>query len=54
MAVQKSKNTKRFYKNINNLYKLKLKTKKTYYTQNMKLNNMNLFKLEKFDIIFYL
>lgn len=24
MAVQKSKNTKRFYKNINNLYKTKL------------------------------
>lgn len=31
MAVQKSKNTKRFFKNINNLYKKKLILKsKTY------------------------
>lgn len=39
MAVQKSKNTKRFYKNINNLYKTKLLLQsKTFKLQKSKFN----------------
>lgn len=37
MAVQKSKNTKRFYKNINNLYYYKLNFKNCKY--NLKKSN---------------
>lgn len=45
MAVQKSKNTKRFYKNINNLYKIKLSLKcKTCKLKKSKFNWISEYK----------